>query len=369
MKAAAPQALVSSLVKTGDSAKTAASGTARSGQSAGGAFFRILAERLGLKDARAGRPQAGRSAQGQIAAGTSPADGEMPGEGASDGQPVGTKGAAETRGAVASAKRRASRGLLADAALDLAAGGATSGIEAAENLPSRKADPRRNAAESVVPVGRRPAEPRLFVLDLRRNAQEVSAEAKVGAGGVQAQASGREGDGTINGLAAGARTAALRDAASGPRGAKPPAGPARPFETALERLRGMAGSEMVKASGIILRDGGGEIRLVLKPESLGSVRIRMNLVDNGIEGRIIVDNAAVKQVLDGSLDTLEKALTAQGFQTASLEVSVGGQNTEGGRTAQEPHPALRRESAEGFERNVPGVESVSLGDLLVNLFV
>ena len=131
----------------------------------------------------------------------------------------------------------------------------------------------------------------------------------------------------------------------------------------------MAGSELLKATGIILRDGGGEIRLVLKPESLGSVRIRMNLVDNALEGKIIVDTPAVKQVFDGSIDALMKALIAGGFQTASLEVSVGGQGADNGRAAQEPPAALRKETVQDFERNVPGIESVSLGDLLVNLFV
>ena len=90
----------------------------------------------------------------------------------------------------------------------------------------------------------------------------------------------------------------------------------------------MAGSELVRASSLVLKDGGGEIRLVLKPESLGSVRIRMNVVDNAIEGRIIVDSAAVKHVFDGSVDALRRALTAEGFQMGSLQVSVGGQNAE-----------------------------------------
>jgi len=131
----------------------------------------------------------------------------------------------------------------------------------------------------------------------------------------------------------------------------------------------MAGSELVRHSGIVLRDGGGEIRLVLKPESLGSIRIRMNLVDNGIEGRIIVDSPAVKQALDGSVDALMKALTAQGFQTASLEVAVGGQGADRERQEAEPLPPVRRHSAERFERSVPGIEGLGLGDLLVNLFV
>lgn len=140
-------------------------------------------------------------------------------------------------------------------------------------------------------------------------------------------------------------------------------------QTPLERLREMAGSELVRASNLVLKDGGGEIRLVLKPESLGSVRIRMNVVDNAIEGRIIVDSAAVKHVFDGSVDALRRALTAEGFQTGSLQVSVGGQNTDAeDRRRQDEAPAVRRVVAQGFERNVPGVENVSLGDFFVNLF-
>jgi flagellar hook-length control protein FliK len=133
----------------------------------------------------------------------------------------------------------------------------------------------------------------------------------------------------------------------------------------------MAGSELLRATNIVLNDGGGEIRLVLKPESLGSVRIRMNVVDNAIEGRIIVDSAAVKHVFDGSVDALRRALTAEGFQTGSLQVSVGGQNADTGlRQQQQQAPvAGRRIGEQGFERNVPGVENVSLGDLFVNLFV
>jgi flagellar hook-length control protein FliK len=154
----------------------------------------------------------------------------------------------------------------------------------------------------------------------------------------------------------------------------PRQGPAlqMPPAEALQRLREMAGSELTRAAGIILRDGGGEIKLTLKPESLGNVRIRMNLVDNAIEGRIIVDNAAVKHVFEGSLDSLMRALTAEGFQTASLQVSVGGQNADGGRPDRESLPRTRRIEASravAGDWNVPGVENLSMGDLLVNLFV
>jgi len=74
-------------------------------------------------------------------------------------------------------------------------------------------------------------------------------------------------------------------------------------------------------------------------------------------------------VIDQSIDALGRALTAGGFQTASLEVSVGGQNADNQRQMQEPPEEVRRVAAQGFERNIPGEDSLSMGDLLVNLFV
>jgi flagellar hook-length control protein FliK len=140
-------------------------------------------------------------------------------------------------------------------------------------------------------------------------------------------------------------------------------------QTPMERLKEMAGSELVKATNLIVRDGGGEIKLVLKPDSLGSVRIRMNVVDKVIEGRIIVDTPAVKQVFEGNLDALKTALTAQGFQTGALSVSVGQQNADNTRQQPQQTAEVRRIAATSFERSVPGVENLSMGELLVNLFI
>ena len=210
------------------------------------------------------------------------------------------------------------------------------------------------------------AEPLIRIIDLRR-AEKTGASTEAAAARTAEQLSAFDKD-------AGVRVA-LR-----PGSARDPALEALPkpvsvssahSQTPLERLREMAGSELVRASSLVLKDGGGEIRLVLKPESLGSVRIRMNIVDNAIEGRIIVDSSAVKHVFDGSVDALRRALTAEGFQMGSLQVSVGGQNAEtGGRRQQDDSPAaVKRVAAGSFERNVPGAEDVSLGDLFVNLFV
>ena len=210
------------------------------------------------------------------------------------------------------------------------------------------------------------AEPKVVVVDLRKKQQAASAEAPGDARASLSRLAASDKDASVTVLQR-----------VGPDGGQPSAGSVTPRMDAppaahpdsMQRLRDMASSEVVKAANLVVRDGGGEIRLVLKPESLGSVRIKMSLVDNSIHGRIIVDTPAAKQIIDGSLDSLIRAFTADGFQNASVQVSVSGQGTDQGRGAQETPPVVRRRSPEGFEGSVPGIQDASLGDLLVNLFV
>ena len=132
--------------------------------------------------------------------------------------------------------------------------------------------------------------------------------------------------------------------------------------------------ELVKRTGIIVRDGGeGEIRLVLKPESLGSVRVRISINNNSIEGRIVVENNSVKELFDASLDNLKASLKQEGFQSASLEVAVG--NQRNGREGEDRRPIvsspefLREEAAEEFDRNLAPLGVWAGSETRVNLVV
>jgi flagellar hook-length control protein FliK len=204
-------------------------------------------------------------------------------------------------------------------------------------------------------------EPVIHIVDLRTPNRHASAE-PAPLSSVQPQAADKDFSAALV-----SRAAPTRD---GPPAPAPAAVSSSLSQAPLDRFQEMAGTELLRASNLILKDGGGEIRLVLKPESLGSVRIRMNLVDNAIEGRIVVDSSSVKQVVDANMDALRRALTAQGFQPGSLQVSVGGQGTDAdARRKDQPAPEVRRITSQAFERSVPQVEAMSLGDMLVNLFV
>ncbi len=369
--AAAPQALLLPSVQKKTAAKAPAQpnnrgSQARSGRGAAGAgapqraadaFSRIVRAKLGAKSAPASRTQGSPLAQAlEAAAGGLPdahAGVKAPGLSAKE--------------ATLAAKKKAARSTSASSSSDAESPAVGDPRDALIRVSAKQGEPRRDSpdAPATSVSSRKGSEPRVYVLDLRRTSERALEESRASDKALSSRLVEKEATGPQGSGRAASRDMAAPEAKgrTGRAGGSP-----APFESALDRLRGMAGSELVKTTGIILRDGGGEIRLVLKPESLGSVRIRMNLVDNGIEGRIIVDTQAVKQVLDGSLDALARALTAQGFQTASLQVSVGGQNADGERAAEQPPAGHARESADGFERNVPGIESLSLGELLVNLF-
>ena len=270
----------------------------------------------------------------------------------------------ELKTLLAGKDRKPARGRAVPAGLESAAlvhPGTSAHTAAVKELKDASPEPAKAAAVETARSTARPA-PQIHVVDLRRHQNEPASSSTVRK---LDPAPSQDRDLSLSTVTRPASRETPFE--SIPR----PAVTASPAQTPLERLREMAGSELVRASQLVLKDGGGEIRLVLKPESLGSIRVRMNLVDNSIEGRIIVDSSAVKHVLDGSVDALRRALTAEGFQMGSLQVSVGGQDAQSDprRDRDEAPAEVRRIAAQGFERSVPGAQDVSLGDLFVNLFV
>ena len=94
----------------------------------------------------------------------------------------------------------------------------------------------------------------------------------------------------------------------------------------LEHLRESGNADIVKNANIILKENNaGEIKLLMKPESLGYVRIKLMLEGDNIAGKIIVDNNSVKEIFESNLDNLIKNFKESGYSGASIDVSVGGE--------------------------------------------
>ncbi|MDR3337033.1 MAG: flagellar hook-length control protein FliK, partial [Treponema sp.] len=91
--------------------------------------------------------------------------------------------------------------------------------------------------------------------------------------------------------------------------------------------------DIVRHASIMLKDGGeGIIRLSLRPEHLGNVKIRLEMTENKIAGRIIVESNEALRAFEQEIGSLEQAFRDSGFDGASLEMSVasgGGQDGKG----------------------------------------
>jgi hypothetical protein len=98
----------------------------------------------------------------------------------------------------------------------------------------------------------------------------------------------------------------------------------RSFETLLAReIEQNLSADIVREARFILRDGGeGTIRLSLKPESLGNVKIRLEMADNKITGHIIVESEEVLRAFEKEALSLERTFLESGFDGAVLDFSL-----------------------------------------------
>jgi flagellar hook-length control protein FliK len=97
--------------------------------------------------------------------------------------------------------------------------------------------------------------------------------------------------------------------------------------------------QLVDQARIVLKDNNaGEIRMTLYPESLGKVKVSLNLDDNSLAGQIFVENQTVKDVFQSNMDGLLQAFQDGGWNNVSVQVSVGGESGAGTQNGQ-PQPA------------------------------
>lgn len=109
------------------------------------------------------------------------------------------------------------------------------------------------------------------------------------------------------------------------------------FETVLaQELQGKLSGDIVRQAQIVLKNGdSGIIRLSLKPESLGTVKVHLEMVENKLIGHILVENTEVLRAFEREIHSLEQAFRDSGFQTAHLDTRLAGGNQNGAGNGQQ----------------------------------
>lgn len=105
------------------------------------------------------------------------------------------------------------------------------------------------------------------------------------------------------------------------------------FQAMLANQIQQNAADFVRAGSIVLRDNDtGSIRLVLHPESLGNVKIDLQVSDKVITGHITVASQEAYHAFRESADSLRQAFMQSGFDTAGFDVSMAGQNASSGNS-------------------------------------
>lgn len=118
--------------------------------------------------------------------------------------------------------------------------------------------------------------------------------------------------------------------------------------------------EIVRQFTLLMRKGGGEAKLLLQPEHLGSLKLRIQLDRGEVAASIVVDNQAVKDLILSRLNILEEGLLEHGFGLGSFEVGVKGENGDG-ETAS---GTARGSTGSGNQGEPPLVEDELAADLV-----
>ena len=209
----------------------------------------------------------------------------------------------------------------------------------AQGQPGAAPASREGAAQD-----RRSAEPKVGVVDLRRS-RLARVEGQPSARAPEAEGPAREEPASprrelVRELGIASPQPGERDARGGRIEAPARSAAGTDFSSLLaQRLRETGNGEIVQAAHIVLKDGdSGTIRLKLRPESLGEVKIELNLSDKSISGKIVVESDEAKSAFEREMASLSDAFKQGGFESASLEVSVGSGSKrdaggEGGRDA------------------------------------
>jgi hypothetical protein len=161
--------------------------------------------------------------------------------------------------------------------------------------------------------------------------------------------------------------------------------PVQSFQNMLAReLHENLNGDIVRHASVMLRDGGeGTIRLSLRPETLGSVKIRLEITENKIAGHIIVESDEAFRAFEQELHSLEQSFRDSGFDGASFEMAFASGGREDRREAESEADgrfsgrlaALRYDAASAVvsenadESQWMGIRPDSRGMPLVNMLV
>ncbi len=133
--------------------------------------------------------------------------------------------------------------------------------------------------------------------------------------------------------------------------------------------------QVVKATKITISRGREEVRMLLKPERLGWLRVRIAVEGQKVTARIVVENEGMRDLLESNVRNLHQALQNQNLKVSQIVVDLQGDGgsqlrESGGGNGSEADPdrsSATEDTAPDAEAGWPDADET--GDYLVDLRV
>ena len=125
--------------------------------------------------------------------------------------------------------------------------------------------------------------------------------------------------------------------------------------------------QVIRSLATLVREGGAEMRLQLKPADLGDIELRVRTAEGIVRGEMMVQHPEVKQLLEHGVDRLKSALAAQGLELEGFDVNVNRDpQFAGAEAGQNRRDGRRHRAVENEPASSPAPVSVSVGNHAVD---
>ena len=81
--------------------------------------------------------------------------------------------------------------------------------------------------------------------------------------------------------------------------------------------------QLLNQTQLAMKKGGSEVEMIMKPEGLGSVKVKVAMVDGQLNIQMMTENNTAKKLLEKGLGELRTSLTNNQFKVDHLKVDVG----------------------------------------------
>ncbi len=114
-----------------------------------------------------------------------------------------------------------------------------------------------------------------------------------------------------------------------------------------ETVRSMM-EQLSKGVAVAVNENRSEMKLVLHPEALGEVTVRVQVEEGKVSAKMDVQQVQVKNTIEANMPQLREALTSRGLTMESIEISTAQNGLADGTTKQQQNRSGKR-SQNGFE--------------------